>query len=281
MSTNNLKTAIEQACSDLTWINEALAKIGSAGTLSEESNAFFQLSSNLANQLEQAKGLLPVRGAALKALLAFPSQASTATPGQFLYNGMDIAFKHGRYLLFQNYAVTTWALYDTLAKVAGVLCCNDELSKNPKKPVKLYEDFLQGKNCVGARVRDHLRGAYGWPIAISYKIRNWLAHDGHSREGVELFKYDSPASSGEFEMLEKTWEFIKDNCQAVPDQTRLLPFPDVKVNLAQGLETCHKEADEAVAFLLIWSTGLAKLQAEILFPRDASVAVAVRPAIPS
>src|SRR5215472_11162787 len=106
LSANNLKAAIEQACGDLTWIDEALAKIGSAGTLSEESNAFFQLSPNLAAQLEQAKGLLPVRDAALKALLAFPGQNSTTSPGQFLYNGFDIAFKHGRYLLFQNYAVT-------------------------------------------------------------------------------------------------------------------------------------------------------------------------------
>jgi len=276
VSTTNLKKAIEQACSDLVWINEAIAKIGSAGTLSRESNAYFQMSPQLAIQLEHAKGLLPVRDTALTALLAFPTQISTASPGQFLFNGLDVAFKHGRYPLFQNYSVTSWALYDILAKVAGLLCCNDELSKNPQKPVKLYEDFLQGKNCVGARVRDHLKGAYGWPIAVSYKIRNWLAHDGLCHEGIELFKYDSPATSGEFEMLDKAWDVVEQTCRAEPGQTRLLPFPDMKTNLARGLQTCHDEVDEAVAFLLTWATGIAKLQAAILFPRDTAVAASGR-----
>jgi hypothetical protein len=271
MSSSHLKTAIEQACSDLIWINEAVAKIGSAGTLSRESNEFFNMSPQLAVQLEHAKGLLPVRDAALTALLAFPKQLSIASPGLFLYNGLDVPFKLGRYLLFQNYAVTTWALYDSLAKVAGLLSCNDKLSKNPVKPIKLYEDFLQGDNCVGARVRDHLKGAYGWPIAVSYKVRNWLAHDGHCHEGVEMFKYDSLAISSEFEMLDKAWDVVEQTCRAEPGQTRLLPFPDIKTNLAIGLQACHDEADEAMAFLLTWSTGIAKLQAAILFPRDTAV----------
>ena len=111
MSTTNLDTAIEQACCDLVWVNEAVAKIGSAGTQSRDSNDFFQMSPHLALQLEHAKGLLSVRDAALTALLAFPKQVSTASPGHFLYNGLDVTFKLGRYLLFQNYSVTTWALY--------------------------------------------------------------------------------------------------------------------------------------------------------------------------
>src|ERR1035441_2142080 len=80
-SSSHLKTAIEQACSDLIWINEAVAKIGSAGTLSRESNEFFNMSPQLAVQLEHAKGLLPVRDAALTALLAFPKQLSIASAG--------------------------------------------------------------------------------------------------------------------------------------------------------------------------------------------------------
>jgi hypothetical protein len=280
MSSINLKAAIEHACSDLIWINEAVAKIGSAGTLSRESNDFFQMSPNLALQLDHAKGLLPVRDAALTALLAFPKQISTASTGQFLYNGLDVTYKIGRYLLFQNYSVTTWALYDSITKVAGLLCCIDKHAKNPTKPIKLYEDFLQRENYVGARLRDHLKGAYGWPIAVSYKIRNWLAHDGHCHEGVELFKYDSLVSSGEFEMLEAAWNLIEDTCRAEPNQTRLQPFPELRSNLAQGLDLCHNEVDEAMAFLLTWSTGIARLQAAILFPRDAAATTSASP-VPS
>ena len=191
---------------------------------------------------------------------------------------MEVTFKQGRYLAFQNYLATTWALYDALAKVAGILCCNDELSKNKQKPVKLVEDFLRGKNSVGGRMHDHLKGAYGWPISISYKIRNWLVHDGHSQDGVELFKYDAPANSTEFEMSDDAWDIISKKCNAESTQTRLRVFPNVKNDLAEGLAICHKETDEAIGFVLLWATGVAKLQASLLFPRDLSVSPMSSPA---
>ncbi len=267
---STLDTALKQASEDLRWVGDAIARVGPAGTLSKESNEFFQMGHQLAVQLEHAKALLPVRETALRALLAFPKQVSKTSPDLFIYNGIDVAFKLGRYLLFQSYAVTTWALYDTLSKVSGFLCTNDEVSKNTVKPVKLYENFLQGKNTVGARVYDHLKGGYGWPISVSYKIRNWLAHDGHCHEGSEMFRYDSPYAATEFEMLESAWEIVIKGCKGYPSQTRLTPFPEVKTNLAAGLQTCHAEIDEALAFLLTWSTGSVKLQATILFPRDMS-----------
>jgi len=274
---STIETAIDRASDDLRWISGAIASIGSAGTLSNESFDFFRMSSQLLPQLENAKSLLPVRDAALQALLAFPTQVSRTSPDLFLYNGIDVTFKIGRYLLFQNYAVTTWALYDTVSKVSGLLCGNDDLSKNFVKPAKLYEDFLQGKTSVGARVRDHLKGGYGWPIALSYKIRNWLTHDGHSHDGSEMFKYDSPLTGSEFEMLDSAWDIVVRSCKGDPAQTRLTPFPDVKANLAIGLQTCNTEVDEAAGFLLTWSTGIARLQAALLFPRDMTGPATIAP----
>jgi hypothetical protein len=283
---STLDTALKQASEDLRWVGDAIARVGPAGTLSKESNEFFQMGHQLAVQLEHAKALLPVREIAINSLLTFPSQDSKKSPGLFHFNGTDVTFKVGRYLLFQNYSVTSWALYDTISKVSGILCGNDELSKNLARPAKLYKVFLQGKNNVGARVRDHLKGAYGWPIAVSYKIRNWLAHDGHYndgqyQQGSDLFKYDSPGNAGEFEMSDVAWDIVFKNCKGDPSQTRLTPFPDVKANLATGLQACHAEADEAVAFLLSWSAGIARLQATILFRRDARGTAIFSPGITS
>lgn len=268
MSASVLETAIDHACKELTWISEALAKTGPNRTLSQESYSFFGLSSTLANHLEHARALLPVRDVAWKAVSAYPNQISGTTKGKFLYHGVDVMFKEGRFLVLQNYVATTWALYDALTKVAGILCCTDESAKNKQVPVKLYEHLLKGKLCVGARVQEHLRGAYGWPIAVSYKVRNWLVHDGHNQEGVELFKYDSPAAGAEFELSDDGWKLLENLCSSEVGKARLQPFPDIKTNLAEGLETCHIEVDEAVAFLLTWSAGIAKLQASILFTRD-------------
>lgn len=270
MNKLHLDTALVQACEDLQWITEAFAKIGSKGTLSQESKSFFQLSSGFHVQLEHAKELIPIRNVALQAVKAFPNQVSAKNPGLFVYNGQEVTFKTGRFLSLQNYAVTTWALYDSLSKVAGILCSIDELSKNATKPMKLYEDFLQSaKNGVGGRMRDHLIGGYGWPIVVSYKIRNWLAHDGHCQDGIEMFKYESAAPSSEFEMLDSAWDIIEKKCQPhTTTRTRRSPFPDVKTNLVNGLEICHEEVDEAMGFVLTWSTGIIKLQASILLPRD-------------
>jgi len=274
VSATKLENAMDQACKDLTWIVEAVAQVRASGTLSEESYSFFELSSTLAAQLEHAKALLPVREVALTAAKTFPNQVSAARPDRFLYNGVEVTFKQGRYLVVQGYITTTWALYDALAKVAGVLCCVDERSKNNAKPVKLPEDLLRGQKFVGARVHDHLKGAYGFPIALSYAIRNWIVHDGHSHNGIELFNSDGP-SAAPYEISAAAWTKIEEKVtgeyKAEATHTRLRPFPNVGADLLNGLAICHEEADEAIGFVLAWSTGAARLQANILLPRDAGV----------
>jgi hypothetical protein len=233
------------------------------------------MSSALAGQLEQAKALLPLREVALVVAKTFPKQFSATNPERFLYNGVEVTFKQGRYLVLQSYVTTAWAMYDALAKVAGILCCVDERSKNNAKPVKLPEDFLRGQKFVGARVHDHLKGAYGFPIALSYAVRNWLVHDGHSHNGIELFKSDGPPGAS-YEISAAAWAKIEEKVigeyKAEPAHTRLRPFPNVSADLLSGLEGCHEEADEAIGFVLSWAVGAARLQASILLPRDAAAA---------
>ena len=275
MSATKLENVIDTACKDLTWIVEAVAQVRPSGTLSEESYSFFEMSSALAGQLEDAKALMPVRGVSLDVAKSFPKQVSTANPQRFLFNGVEVTFKQGRYLVLQSYLTTAWAIYDALAKVAGILCCVDERSKNNTKPVKLPEDFLRGQKFVGARVHDHLKGAYGFPIALSYAIRNWLVHDGHSHNGIELFKSDGPPAPP-YEISAAAWakieEKVTNEYKAEPAHTRLRPFPNVCADLLFALESCHEEADEAIGFVLSWAVGAARLQANILLPRDAAIA---------
>ena len=112
-----------------------------------------------------------------------------------------------------------------------------------------FEQFIMYRCVVGSR-------AYG------------LDNDKSDtdRRGIYLAPADL-VSSGEFEMLEAAWNVVEDTCEAEPNQTRLQPFPELKTNLAQGFDICHNEVDEVMAFLLTWSTGIARLQAAILLPR--------------
>src|SRR6266508_2163103 len=97
------------------------------------------MSAGLAAQLEDAKGLLPVREVALAVAKAYPAQVSSPHSDKFMYNGVEVTFKQGRYLVLQSYLATTWALYDALAKVALVLCCVDESSKISPATTALLE----------------------------------------------------------------------------------------------------------------------------------------------
>ena len=266
----NLEDSITRAGDDLRFIIAVSARISRPGTLLHKSYNFFDLSLDLSRQLEQAAELIAVRDVALNAARAFPRQASPINPGKFMYNEVEVGFKQGRYLVLQSYLATTWALYDSISKIAGVLCCLDDRAKNPTIPMKLAEDFLRGKNCVGSRVQDHLKGGYGRPIAISYAIRNWVVHDGHSHRGQDLFESDGPTGTP-YRASTRAWEMIEEKV-AAEYNTRLRPFPDIGGNLLEGLVACHKEVDEAVGFLLAWSAGGAKLQADILLPRDVAPA---------
>lgn len=97
-----------------------------------------------------------------------------------------------------------------------------------------------------------------------------------NRRGIYLAPADL-VSSGEFEMLEAAWNVVEDTCKAEPNQTRLQPCQELKTNLAQGLDICHNEVDEAMAFLLTWSAGIERLQAAILLPRDATATTSAGP----
>jgi hypothetical protein len=214
--------------------------------------------------------LIDAREVALAAVEVLVTMRVKDTPDKVLFGGLAVTFKVARYLGLQVYASTGWALYDSLAKVAGILCCVDERSKNEAKPVKLPEDFLKEKKWVGARVRDHLKGGYGWPIGVSYAIRNWLVHDGHSQNGFPLFKYESP-DLGPFEIANEAWKKIEEKCTSYgvsSVDTRLRPFPDVKGDVLNGLKSCNAEVDEAMSFLILWSVNGVKRQAELLFARD-------------
>jgi hypothetical protein len=284
LKTTSIEEAIVQARSDLQYIADAVASTRASGTLGADSYKFFSESLPLSAQLHHASDLLSVRAVALAAVQNLRSKTSPDDPTKFAYHDMRVSWKVGRYLTVQSYVATTWALYDSISKVAGILCCTDDKAKNHLKPVKLPEDLIRGKDVVGARVRDHVKGAYAWPIALSYAVRNWFVHDGHAHNGVDLFKFDG-SEPAPFELSDDAWQLILSKCtsdySAQNTQTRLSTPPDIRSHLIDGLETCHAEIDEVMSFVLLWSTGSIKSQVNLLFGRDSTGSTPIAPAIAS
>ena len=268
---SDIRTDISAACADLDAVTEALAAIRAKGSLSADSYEFFDRLRTYSTQLAEIRNLVDARDVAFAALNAFPGQVNPDNPATFLYNNLAMPFWQGRLLLAQSYVGTSWTIYDCISKIAGVLICTDKSAKNPAKPVKLQEDLISLPNSLGAHIQDHLRDAYGWPVGISYAIRNWLVHDGNSQDGIDLFRY-STHEAAPFQLADDAWNKIVERCnnryKVEETHTRLLFFPDVRANCATGLAACHSEVDEAICFVLLAATGGIKLQAQVLFRRD-------------
>ncbi len=268
---SDIRQDITAACADLDAVTEALAAVEAKGSLPTQSYEVFKQVRNHSIQLGEIHNLIEARDAALAALKSFPTQKNPDNPATYLYNGISMPFWQGRLLLLQSYMAASWTVYDRISKIGGLLICTDGRAKNLAKPVKLQEDFLSLPNAVGARIQDHLKGAYGWPIALSYAIRNWVLHDGNSQDGVDLFRYSTP-ETGPYQLSEDGWSKILERCnnryKVDESLTRLDPFPSIPDDLVSGLSVCHSEVDEAICFVLLAATGGIKLQAQILFRRD-------------
>lgn len=266
-----LENAIDVACNDLNTVLVYVEQIGAASTLGLKSATYFRQSAEQVKSLRDAKVLISLRALILHAVRTFPERVSSNTPGKYLYNDVEVTFKQGRFLLFQSYLVNTWAIYDLVVKVAGMICCTDEFAKNDAVPVRLVEHVLLNGKCLGARVQSHLRDNYGQPIALSYYVRNWLVHDGHCHKGVELFRFEE-VSDDPFQLSDGAIASIESKVKE-EFGSRVQPRVSLQRNLFDGLMACHSEADEAVGLLLTWASAGIRLQAKMLFERDVAAPV--------
>jgi len=74
-----------------------------------------------------------------------------------------------------------------MANVCGRLAGTSELAENPKKNPKVCEDLLS-KQMSGFSSHLHIQEAYSWPLKVSYKVRNWLVHEGYEEWSTQLFQ---------------------------------------------------------------------------------------------
>ncbi len=120
-----------------------------------------------------------------------------SNPNLIQYNNIEMDFATARHLVLTSYITTTWAIYDRLANVCGRLAGTSDLGDNPRQNPKACENLLgienkdgkhKKKELMGFSVHKKVRDAYAWPLNISYKIRNWLVHEGYELGETTLFK---------------------------------------------------------------------------------------------
>ncbi|MDR3228951.1 MAG: hypothetical protein LBT53_06025 [Puniceicoccales bacterium] len=94
------------------------------------------------------------------------------------------------------------------------------------------------------------------PIKLSYKIRNWLVHDGYEIGGITMFlskSIDCPFafSEGAKKLIQESKDYKNnppDDCLA-PDAKSTWDDGDVLENL----KLCHREIDNMFSSFLEWT----------------------------
>lgn len=133
--------------------------------------------------------LFQMRDAAWQNVLGLTDSARIQDFGKNLvsFNMMDVDFEVARHMALVSYVAAAWAIYDRVSNVCGRLAGVANISENPKHNPKSCEDFISKKDVLGFTAHIVIQQAYAWPLRVTYKIRNWLVHEGYEEGGVPLF----------------------------------------------------------------------------------------------
>ena len=201
--------------------------------------------------LKGTKPLFPVKSKAWAALtdlnrqhLCLPDQDQVTT------------FEEKRHLVLVGYNAVSWSIYDRMANICGRLVAINTISTKPQKNPKLVENIMKindKENVVGVTIQNLILHAYGWPIKVSYMIRNWLVHEGFERGTIKLFD-NAPfeISSSARDLIEK--EITDDKVERSFSCLQNTVDPWDKGDLIEILEKYHEEIDTMFTSLLKWST---------------------------
>jgi len=165
-------------------------------------------------------------------------------------------FVHVRLIGVQAYVATKWALADRITGMVGRVLCTPDAGSNEASPAQLVSHFVQkdrNKTTAGALCKS-LRSAFGWPVGISYAIRNHFVHDGGQMAGSDFFEASTSASA--FRISHDGWSRIEKTAQEKyivdssfnRDEATWPVSP--RDDLRAVLRVCEREIDDALGVLL-------------------------------
>ena len=210
--------------------------------------------------LDSTGNLFPARDTAWQNVLSIivPENIVDASQNRVRLGSLEMEFAVARHLALTSYVAVTWAIYDRLSNVCGRLAAVAKIAQNPRQNPKACEDFLGDKDLLGFNTHQHLKDAYGWPLKISYKLRNWILHEGYSEGDIMLFSGDSIADGfllhpRSIDHLQKCCNYSQDagkiDSSCVKDSDESWMRRDVLEILSQY----NSEVDAMFSSLVKWS----------------------------
>lgn len=204
-------------------------------------------------------------------------------PNTVKYGNIEMSFSVARHLSLISYSSITWSIYDRLANVCGRLSSISEVANHPKQNPKLCENLLGETEEQGRRKKQdtmgfgghlHIAAAYAWPIKVSYKVRNWLVHEGYEDGSVPLFKGND--LSDQFILHDDAVRHLQNSCGGENngskrgDSTCISETEDYwqHADLLKILEQYHNEIDTMFSALMKWSVNSFVTQIKAFAARD-------------
>lgn len=219
--------------------------------------------------------IFPAREAAWDSVRSVASALSTdpRNPNEVTHGSHRIDFGIARHLSLVSYVASAWSIYDRISNVCGRLAAIADIADNPQQNPKACDDLVGKKDTHGFSVQFHIREGYAWPLRVTYKVRNWLIHEGWEENSMPLFCGDRIGDGLRLHdeasrYLEKCSGYCTDGGKisgcCLSSAEERWPTKDLLVILPQY----HSELDTLFAGLVKWSVDSFVGQIEAFTARD-------------
>ena len=221
---------------------------------------------NAQSEIPHWKRLLETRAAALDVLTSLEKEANSND--LLAIGGVEIRFDLARFMMVQSYLTAHWSLADSIVPVAGRILSG----AGKKNSLKLADILgLNKSKAFAVTVHEPFVLSFGWPIGLSYALRNHFFHDGASVKGRSFFKGDTPKSA--FEVSLDGWKRIERRAKdyGVDDTCHRKGaawLPNPTADLRAVLRDCETEMDDAMGTLLGGACACLKVQLAFVLGQD-------------
>ncbi len=226
MTADLLQHQLQQAATALRELPSSLSPF--ASSLPVECIDKLESLESIAALLASVCGLVKGREVAWQVLCQLPLQQVPPSPltGNLElvnYQGMEIPFSTARLLSFQSYLSVTWSVCDSITTALAPLVCNRSVCTDRGNPPQLLTHFIKSDKNTAYYGSFLLAKSYGFPVGISYVIRNHFIHDGALFYGQNFF--ESQNISDKFRISQTGWKVLEEGLKKhglTETQTRVL-----------------------------------------------------------
>ncbi|MCL2823870.1 MAG: hypothetical protein FWD57_07765 [Polyangiaceae bacterium] len=232
--TKTLEQSLDAADKTLAHIIEQIPKLPKVPKLADHFDKIAQFQS----RFDHWRHLLQARDAQFAFLSDLESRADAN--GDVEYGNSQIQFRVVRLLGIQAYLAAQWALADGIAEMAAMVLCSPNANSNRMTPPNLMNSFVRGRppkqtdasnqsdsakqsgggNQTANLAYGPIRYLFGWPVCVSYALRNTFIHDGADgmREPIRSKEKKNDAAVGQINSIGNTNECCSNACANIGDR---------------------------------------------------------------